>query len=280
MRFDEKMQLSSIQRWRSSERIALSILEQQGFQIVETHKKIIINGTEVGEVDIVARDKEGNIYAIEVKAGKIDVTGIRQAYVNAMLLNMKPMIVCKGYADDAARELAQKLGIPMIQLSDVFLVEDEELEIVVREAVEEALSNFFELLLTTPLELREEQKRILIALASSTTLQETAERLGIPLETLLKFLNEFRSLGIIPRWAKKWSSIKRIAQILVAKLTVKSTIEEMKNSLTVIQEMLSDIRKFHHNLKQTLALLIKVNEELEKVISKTHDIHGHVGNET
>ncbi|HDI02499.1 MAG TPA: recombinase RecB, partial [Ignisphaera sp.] len=249
MRFDEKMQLSSIQRWRSSERIALSILEQQGFQIVETHKKIIINGTEVGEVDIVARDKEGNIYAIEVKAGKIDVTGIRQAYVNAMLLNMKPMIVCKGYADDAARELAQKLGIPVIQLSDVFLVEDEELEIVVREAVEEALSNFFELLLTTPLELREEQKRILIALASSTTLQETAERLGMPLETLLKFLNEFRSLGIIPRWAKKWSSIKRIAQILVAKLTVKSTIEEMKNSLTVIQEMLSDIRKFHHNLK-------------------------------
>jgi len=111
------------------------LLEELGFKVLETRHRVIVNGVEIGEVDVVAEDGEGTRWAVEVKAGKLDVNGIRQAYVNAVVLGLKPMVVCKGFADDAARQLAELLGVRVIQLSDVFLVEDEELELVVKEAV-------------------------------------------------------------------------------------------------------------------------------------------------
>ena len=49
------MQLSSVERWRSSERIAEEILRNLGFEIVEHHKRIVVEGFEIGEVDFVAR---------------------------------------------------------------------------------------------------------------------------------------------------------------------------------------------------------------------------------
>jgi predicted RecB family endonuclease len=112
--------ISARRRWLSSERIAQEVLETIGFKILETRKKIILNDIEIGEVDAIAVDDKGTLYAVEVKAGKADITGVRQAYINALLLNAKPVIVCKGFADDAAKELAEKLGVQVIQLSDVF----------------------------------------------------------------------------------------------------------------------------------------------------------------
>ncbi|MEM2512068.1 MAG: endonuclease NucS, partial [Ignisphaera sp.] len=132
--------ISARRRWISSEKIAQEVLENLGFKILETRKKIILNNIEVGEIDAIALDENGDAYAVEVKAGKADITGIRQAYINALLLNVKPIIVCKGFADDAARELAEKLGVRVIQLSDLFLVESEELNIIVREVIEETLT--------------------------------------------------------------------------------------------------------------------------------------------
>jgi len=136
--------LSARRRWVASEKIALGVLEELGYSIVETGKKIILNGVEVGEVDVVAVDSSNNKYAVEVKAGRIDVSGVRQAFVNAMILGAKPLVVCKGFADEAARELAEKLGVRVIQLSDVFLVESEEIYTIVREVIEETLTDYLE----------------------------------------------------------------------------------------------------------------------------------------
>ena len=117
------------------EDIVVKYLESQGFEILRRRHRIFIHGVEVGEVDIVA-EKGGEIYAIEVKAGKADITAVRQAYVNAELLNAKPMIVCRGLANDEARELAKRLGVEVLALPDYALVTLEELEKLVQAAIE------------------------------------------------------------------------------------------------------------------------------------------------
>ncbi len=259
------MQLSSTQRWHSSERIAQRLLEEMGFTVLETHRKIVINNVEVGEIDIIARDSEGNTYAVEVKAGKLDVTGLRQAYVNAILLGMKPLVVCKGFADDAARELADRLGVKVIQLSDIYLVENEELEIVVREAVEDALSSFFELILEPPPALREDQKRIIETLAYTPSLHDAASKLDIPLETLLKSIDELRSRGIIPRWARRWSSIKRCAQVLAVKMQIYNQITSLQTLLERLQQVLTTVSRLNNALKQALSIAERLNKALESI---------------
>ena len=246
------IQLSSSQRWHSSERIAQKLLEDMGLKVVETNKKVIINNVEVGEVDIIARDDEGNVYAVEVKAGKLDVTGVRQAYVNAMLLGMRPMVICKGFADDAAYELASHLGIKVIQLSDIFLVESEELEIVIREAVEDAVSSIFELILEPLPTIRDNEKKLIEVLASAHTLQDAASKLDIPLEVLLKNIDTLRSQGVIPKWARKWSSIKRCAQILATKIKIYDQIMALQQMLDKMQQVIPMISKLSNVLKQSL----------------------------
>ena len=87
--------ISSSRRWRSSERIALGFLEEMGYRIIETRKRIKIHGIEVSEIDAIVEDEDGNRYGVEIKAGRIDVTGIRQAYVNAIIASVKPMVIAK-----------------------------------------------------------------------------------------------------------------------------------------------------------------------------------------
>lgn len=274
------MQLSSAQRWHSSERIAQRLLEEMGFTILEAHRKIVVNNVEVGEVDIIARDSEGNTYAVEVKAGKLDVTGLRQAYVNAILLGMKPLVVCKGFADNAARELADRLGVKVIQLSDVFLVENEELEIVVREAVEDAFSSFFELILEPPPALREDQKRIIETLAYTPSLHDAASRLDIPLETLLKSIDELRSRGVIPRWARRWSSIKRCAQVLTVKMQIYNQITSLQMLLEKLQQVLTAVSRLNNVLKQTLYIAERLNKALESIPLQSQSLESATSNDT
>ncbi|MEM1780407.1 MAG: YraN family protein, partial [Desulfurococcaceae archaeon] len=217
-------QLSAKRRWLSSEKIAMAVLEELGYKILDTRRKIELSGIEVGEIDIVVSDEEGNIYAVEVKAGKLDVTGIRQAYINALLLNAKPLVICKGFADDAAKELAEKLGVKTIQLSDVFLVESEELYTIMREVIEETLTEYLELFYGYGVALKQEHLDIVNAIYSSPTIEEAAEKLGIDVHTLAKRIEELRKQGIIPRWATKYGSIRRIAQILLHKQNITSAL--------------------------------------------------------
>jgi len=259
------IQLSSSQRWHSSERIAQKLLEDMGLKVVETNKKVVINNVEVGEVDIIARDDEGNMYAVEVKAGKLDVTGVRQAYVNAVLLGMKPMVICKGFADDAAHELASHLGVKVIQLSDIFLVESEELEVVVREAVEDAVSSIFELVLEPLPTIRDNEKRLIEVLASAHSLQDAASKLDMSLEVLLKNIDALRSQGIIPKWARKWSSIKRCAQILATKIKIYDQITALQQTLDKMQQIVPMITKLSNVLKQALNVAENILRLLETI---------------
>lgn len=108
------------------ETFVLDLLPALGLTPLAHRYKIMRDGVEVGEVDVLAEDSSKRLYAVEIKAGKVDVSGIRQAYVNAKLLNATPMVICRGYADESAKKLAEELGIEVVTLPDyVFLSIDE-----------------------------------------------------------------------------------------------------------------------------------------------------------
>lgn len=61
----------------SSERIAKRLLESRGFHVLSTKHAIMEGEEKVAEVDIVVEDSNGDRYAVEVKAGKGDLSSIR-----------------------------------------------------------------------------------------------------------------------------------------------------------------------------------------------------------
>ncbi|ACB38961.1 restriction endonuclease [Pyrobaculum neutrophilum] len=108
------------------ERYVVDLLPALGLTPKATRYKIYRDGVEVGEVDILAVDQNGNTYAVEVKAGKVDVSGVRQAYVNAKLIGAKPLVIARGYADENARQLAKELEVEVVLLPDyIFLSIDD-----------------------------------------------------------------------------------------------------------------------------------------------------------
>ncbi len=121
------------------------LLSKLGFNIVGKRVRVMIDGNEVGEVDILAEDAAGNKYAVEVKSGKVDVTGIRQAYVNAKVLGARPLVVARGFSNSSAEVLAKELGVETIILDDNVLVRTDELMTL----IELTLYKFFDEVLTS-----------------------------------------------------------------------------------------------------------------------------------
>lgn len=245
-------------RWLSSERVAVSVLEELGYNVLETRKKVVVNETVVGEVDAIVDDGTGQLFAVEIKAGKIDISGIRQAYVNSVILGMKPLVICKGFADDAARELAEKLGVKIIQLSDIFLVESEELEIILREVVEDAVADYFEIFYGMPHNINPSYIGILKAVAETATIDEAAERLGMDIRTLMKRIDEMRNAGIIPRWAKRYVALKRIAQLFIQR----QNIFKLMNDIANYHELLKSVEQ---QLNQLVQLLSTIQKQMDKI---------------
>ncbi|CCC81397.1 endonuclease [Thermoproteus tenax] len=108
------------------ETFVLDLLPSLGLTPLAHRYKVIKDGVELGEIDVLAEDSQKNLYAVEIKAGKVDVSGIRQAYINAKLVGAKPLIISRGYADESAKRLADELEVAVITLPDyVFLSIDE-----------------------------------------------------------------------------------------------------------------------------------------------------------
>lgn len=245
--------LSSSRRWLSSERVAIKVLEELGYSILDVRRKVVVNQTVVGEVDVVVDDGSGQLYAVEIKAGKIDVSGIRQAYVNSVILGMKPLILCKGFADDAAKELAEKLGVKVIQLSDVFLVESEELEVLLREVIEDTIADYFEIFYGAPYSFNPDHLETLKALATTTTIDEAAEKLGVDVHTLMKKIDGMRNTGVLPRWAKRYTTLKRIAQLF----TQRQNVYGMMDEISKLYELLKSLTQQLNQLMQLLPTIYK-----------------------
>jgi len=128
-------------RGSASERIAEEILKALGFEVLERRAPIKIGDKTVAEVDLIVKPPE-RPYAVEVKAGKVDVSSVRQAYANAKALSLEPMVVGSGWANEEARLLAERLGVKYLMFQDLFVSDKEELHLAVRSAVMEVLAKF------------------------------------------------------------------------------------------------------------------------------------------
>jgi predicted RecB family endonuclease len=221
-------------RWLASEKIALRLLEKKGFRVVEVRRKINIDGVDVGEVDAVVIDDKGERYAVEIKAGRIDVHGIRQAVVNAMILGAKPLIVCKGYADDAAETLARKLNVTVITYEDVFLVDSEELEFIVETATLEALSEVLELIFSPNIKIKPGDIEKLRAIANSSDIFEAAKMLNTTTKELALFI---KGLHTISKIAKRgWRGVQLVASLLLLRAIIEARLNSLLNSIEKLEK--------------------------------------------
>ncbi len=204
--------------WRASEALAAWLLEELGFKVVETHRRIIVDGVDVGEIDIVA-ERSGTLYAVEVKAGQADVGSVRQAYVNAVAAGMKPLIVARG-VDESARKLAEKLGVEIIVASDIVYAGADEVREIVREAVADALLAIASTIYhCTKLTTYEEET--LKAVAESHSITEAAEKLGVSIGELGRKLDELRKKGVLPR-DKSYKNLRASAMLALLCRKLKS----------------------------------------------------------
>ena len=182
---------------RESESIAASVLSSMGFNVIDYHVKVVIEGAEISDIDLVA-EKGGERYAVEVKAGYVDVSSVRQAYVNAVITGMKPLIVARGFSDEGARALSRALGVQVIVLPDQLVVQPDELGELVRDSVERALEDIL-LPLAACGSLTGEDLKVLDAIASSRSFDEAARALGVSSEELGRAVSSLRERGLLPR---------------------------------------------------------------------------------
>ena len=194
-------------RGKASEDIAFRFLEERGYRVVETRKRVVVDGVDVGEVDAIAVDSEGVRWAVEVKAGALDVNDVRQAYVNAMLVGAKPLIVCRGYANEAARKVAEKLGVKVIVLSDWFLVDSVELALVVESVFERVLERFLEQIVSAGGRVEEEDVKLLQVLAESSSIVDAAKKLGARVEDVARLIANLREKGVLGNW-RGWNGVR------------------------------------------------------------------------
>jgi predicted RecB family endonuclease len=214
----------------SAERIAKRLLEGRGFNILST-KHVIKEGDEkVAEVDIITEDSNGERYAVEVKAGKGDVNSIRQAYANAKLSEYKPMLICKGYADDAARKAALKLDVKVVEMSEYYLLlEPEELENIIKKCVEEVFETHG--FLPYSAEIDDNDRKLLKAIATAKNFDEAAEKIKINRENLGKKIEDLTTRSILPKRSLNFRDLKRCSSSILARSEIMSKLNEIQKRL-------------------------------------------------
>ena len=198
---------------RSSMAAAKAILRSMGFEIVGEKVPIRRGGFEISDVDLIA-SKDGELYAVEVKSGRLDVGGVRQAYVNSLLVNAKPLVVCRGFADPSAEVLAEELGVEVVELDDLFLSDPEELRAIVRDEVRRAIMEVLPTIIRPP-ELEPGELDLLRAIAASDEFRKAAQNLGMDEEALGRELGVMRRKGKIPRWIRDYHELREWAASLL-----------------------------------------------------------------
>jgi len=216
----------------SSERIARGVLERLGYKILETNKIVVVDKAEAFEVDIVALSPEGEKYCVEVKAGRAGVSDVRQVFADSKVLGLKPILVCKGFADEAAEAVSKELDVRMIKLSEFYvLLEPEELEVVVRSAMRDVLDEYG--LYPLPLweAIKEEDWRVIEGIAEAENFEEAAQHLHLSVEELGHRIGDLRKKGIFPEKGQTFADIKWHSQQLIQRHSVIRRLDKIENRL-------------------------------------------------
>jgi len=192
------------------EEIAENLLIMKGFEIKERRKDVIRGNVPIAEIDILA-EKEGELYAVEVKAGRISLTDIRQAYTNAVLINAKPLIIGRGYSDKASEEAAKALNIDVIILDDYLSFTSlEELEASIDQVI---VKNLLELFSFNIKNITSTDLKTIEVLANSKTFSEAADKLSVDKRTLGNIIKDMKGRGILT-FTRSFNTIRLQANII------------------------------------------------------------------
>jgi len=165
----------------SAEEVATSILENLGYLILERRKQVVSGGVKVAEIDLVVKDPEGSVFAVEVKSGKASVTDVRQVYSNSKLIEAKPLLVCKGFSDSSAISLASELNVRYLLMPEYYLFTLEDFKEVAKEIVYDLLTLYLSPDINN---LTEEDIKVVEAVSGSNSFSEAAGKLDITEEEL------------------------------------------------------------------------------------------------
>ncbi|MEM3406382.1 MAG: recombinase RecB [Nitrososphaerota archaeon] len=230
-------------RGLSSERIARGILERMNFQVLEERKKIVINGVEVAEVDAIAKSPENITYSVEIKAGKISVSDVRHAYGNAKLLNLNPLIVCKGFIDTAAETTASELNVKVIQLPDYYLLlEPEELELIIHHAIQDALEDYEPQMFFFGKKISRKDAKIIEAIATSDNIVDAANIAKLSVENFSKKIAYLKSRKIFTS-TRNYKSIRKQAIRILGYLSFEKRLKNIEKSLKNVIKKLDEHNK-------------------------------------
>jgi predicted RecB family endonuclease len=230
-------------RGLSSERIARGILERMNFQVLEERKKIVINGVEVAEVDAIAKSPENITYSVEIKAGKISVSDVRHAYANAKLLNLYPLIVCKGFIDTAAETTASELNVKVIQLPDYYLLlEPEELELIIRHAVQDALEDYEPQMFFFGKKIPKKDAKIIEAIATTDNIVDAANIAKMSVEDFSKKISYLKSKKIFSS-TRNYKTIRKQAIRILGYLSFEKRLTNIEKNLKNVIKRLNEYNK-------------------------------------
>lgn len=250
----------------SRERIARYILEGiLGFRTIETSKDLILSDQKVSEIDFIMESPERELYAVEVK-GLASVGGLRQAYLNAELLGKqyKPLVICKDFSDKSAKELADRLKIRIVKMSDYFLLlGPEELELIVRGAMREILAEFGFRQIPNIAEVSEDDVRILEALVGAKDFETVARHLDMGEDELGGRLGTLRVIGLLPRESHKFQGLQRHARFALSRLRIERSFVALETKLTRVEEQLNQILQEIQRLKGSEKSEIGTSSETE-----------------
>lgn len=194
-----------------AELLAEIVLGSEGFEVIKRREKILRGSEEVGEVDLIAK-KGDTLFAVEVKAGRISIGDVRQAYTNSVLLGLEPLIIARGFSDKAAEELAKELGVNVLLLPEYFhFVNLEELNAAIEQAVVRVLD---QLVPARVEDIDREDIPVLEALASSRDLAEAAKRIGLAEADLERRIGEMRRRGVLAH-AAGFTALRLQAKLLL-----------------------------------------------------------------
>ncbi len=223
-------------RGTSAERIARRIIEGKGFSIIATNYKINSKGENIAEIDIVA-EKNNERYAIEVKSGRANLTTVRQAYGNAKLANLKPMIICKK-CDDATKIAAKELGVEIIEFSEYYLLmEPEEIESIVKKCMEEVMEEYG---LSNSAIIDDEKLKFLKVISQSKNFEEASNILKLNEEEMGKRIGELSRTGILPKRSLSYSDLKRYCSNIISRNEIYRKIEKIEETLEEIKNILKN----------------------------------------
>ncbi|MEM4662368.1 MAG: recombinase RecB, partial [Desulfurococcaceae archaeon] len=90
--------------------------------------------------------------------------------------------------------------------------------------------------------------------------------LGVDVSVFAKRIEELKKQNIVPRWASKYNTVKRVAQILLHRQSITSALEESRKLVEVVRALEDQFKALQgtlHSLNQQIQKLTALITKLE-----------------